>query len=415
MNPDHLHRLVKLLADSGEAATLDDAHAAFARYGLIVDIGSTGQLNEAAQIQALTVINCAARSFMGNVALRGRIDVPLTVRGFANTTLADFVQRVAPDRPAIPGPWPVVALNGGDEPSAIRPWACGSTIGLGPAPAAEGATVAASVAAAGLAVSEAFSIMRGDNPYAGRRHVSLSLCHAVRPPHATDIPLSGDLQALWLVGLGHLGQAYAWVLGFLPPTGKEIVLQDSDIITASTLSTSLVSFPSDLGVAKTIVVANWLTARGWPVRVVARDFDAQQRCQQDDPRIALFGVDNAAARRAIEGAGFEHVVDAGLGAGYRDFRAVRIRSFPGSSLASEIWASEPAQPATQTPAYLNLARETGDLCGVTTLATRAVGAPFVGAVAAGLTLTAALTVSAGQPLASVIDLNLRDPRRVLTA
>jgi hypothetical protein len=32
-----------------------------------------------------------------------------------------------------------------------------------------------------------------------------------------------------------------------------------------------------------------------------------------------------------------------------------------------------------------------------------------------LTLTAALTVSAGQPLASVIDLNLRDPRRVLTA
>jgi len=415
MNPDHLHRLVKLLADSGEAATLDDAHAAFARYGLIVDIGSTGQLNEAAQIQALTVINCAARSFMGNVALRGRIDVPLTVRGFTGTTLADFIQRLAPDRPATPGPWPVVALNGADDPSAIRPWACGSTFGLGPVLTAEDASVAASVAAAGLAVSEAFSVMRGDNPYAGRRHVSLDLCQVVRPPHAKDTPLSGNLQGLWLVGLGHLGQAYAWVLGFLPPSNKEIVLQDTDIITASTLSTSLISFPPDIGMAKTTVVENWLTALGWHVRVVARDFDAQQRCQQDDPRIALFGVDNAVARRAIEGAGFEHVVDVGLGAGYRDFRAVRVRSFPGSSFASEIWASEPAQPAAQAPAYLNLARETGDQCGVTTLATRAVGAPFVGAVAAGLAITAALTASAGLPLASVIDLNLRDPRRVLTA
>ena len=46
------------------------------------------------------------------------------------------------------------------------------------------------------------------------------------------------------------------------------------------------------GVPKTTVVANWLRARGWRIRVVDTSFGPSQRRQEDDPHIALFGVDN---------------------------------------------------------------------------------------------------------------------------
>jgi hypothetical protein len=49
---------------------------------------------------------------------------------------------------------------------------------------------------------------------------------------------------LWLIGLGHLGQAYLWALGLLPyahPEETHLVLQDVDIITPSTESTSILT------------------------------------------------------------------------------------------------------------------------------------------------------------------------------
>jgi ThiF family len=415
VNPDHLHRLVKLLADSGESATLDEAHATFANYGLVVDVGPTGLLSETAQIQALTLLNCAARSFLDHVAIRGRADIALTVRGFVGTTLAQFLDCLAPDRPQPLTHWPVVALAGSEDPSAIRPWASGAAFGLGAAPDAHIPTAAASVAAGGLAISEVFSLMRGDNPYAGRRSIHLDLDQVTCAPHHEPTSADATAPPLWLVGLGHLGQAYAWTLGFMVPSSEPIVLQDTDQTTISTLSTSLLSFREDVGHAKTEVVARWLRSRGWDVRIVDRDFDANQRWQPGEPRVALFGVDNAAARRALEAAGFEHVVDAGLGAGFQDFRAIRVRTFPGASSASEIWASEPVHAVPQTPAYQDLLQHGGDACGVTTLATRAVGAPFVGAVAAGLAVTAALAISTESSVASVVDVNLRDPQRVFKA
>jgi len=412
LNADHFHRLIKVLADSGEAASLEDAHAQFAAFGVIVDVGADGVLNEAQQIIALTVINCAARSFLGNITIRGT-DVPLTVHGFTGSTLADFLDHVSPDRPTSPGNWPVVALGSGvtSDGKAIVPWAHGSSFGLNALADLGPASVAACVAAGGLAVSEAFSIMRKDNPYAGNRTVQVDLTEAVLAP-AGSYSVAGALPpSLWIVGLGHLGQAYAWTLGFMPATSGEVVLQDTDTITVSTLSTSLVSFLADVGQAKTTVVANWLRSRGWNVRVVDHSFGPSQRRQDEDPDVALFGVDNAAARRALEGAGFRRIVDLGLGAGHRDFRAIRLRTFPGASTASELWASDGNVAPSIAPAYRHLLESQADACGVAILASRAVGAPFVGAVAAGLALTAVSGDAAAHPLVSVVDLNLRSPQR----
>ena len=78
----------------------------------------------------------------------------------------------------------------------------------------------AGMLAAGLAVNEAFKHVSGAKA-AGRAPVGLSLW---RPgadvdwlaPDASEPNLTFLPSRLWLIGLGHLGQAYIWGLSLLP-------------------------------------------------------------------------------------------------------------------------------------------------------------------------------------------------------
>lgn len=196
----------------------------------------------------------------------------------------------------------------------------------------------------------------------------------------------------------------------MKPGAMPLVLQDVDTVTESTVSTSMLSTPMDINARKTRVVAAWLEARGYKTALVERRFDEFQRVAPDEPNVALFGVDNPATRRVVEGCGFRLVIDAGLGSGYRDFRAIRIRTFPGPSVAASLWAS-PAEPGREPLAsgYQRMLVEGADQCGVTTLASRAVGAPFVGCVAAGYVLAERVRRQVGGEGLGFVDLNLRSP------
>ena len=91
---------------------------------------------------------------------------------------------------------------------------------------------------------------------------------------------------------------------------------------------------------------------------------------------------------------------------------MRVRTFPGPSSAGALWASQPASTGEErAEAYRHLLASGADPCGVTTLATRSVGAPFVGCVAAGHAIAALLRHTAGESPYPVIDLNLRDLHR----
>ena len=418
MEADNFHRLTKVLADSGESPTLEAAANTFASYGVRVVLGARVAGSIADQVIALTVINTAARSFLGNVEVVAPVDLQLTAPGFEGQTLTNFLDWAGVKKrlPAPASGWPTIEVG---EPAqartgSIRAWADGWTYGIGAHAGGQATFFApACVAAAGLAVSEAFSVLRRDNPYAGRRFLGLSLWKpelmgAVAQAQGPADPL---LPSVWLVGLGHLGQAYAWTMGHMKATaGAEVFLQDIDVVTRSTLSTSVLSNEADLGRQKTRAAAAWLEARGFATRLVERRFDGVQRVASSEPQRAMFGVDNAAARRVLENAGFAHVVDAGLGSGFKDFRAMRVRTFPGPSSAAALWASQlAANGAEQAPAYRHLLAAGADPCGVTTLATRSVGAPFVGCVAAGHVTAAILRHAAGESPYPVIDLNLRDP------
>jgi hypothetical protein len=312
--------------------------------------------------------------------------------------------------------WPQIyvgSCEGATAEHALRPWASGWAFGVGGQVASAAPLfVPACVAAGALAVSEAFSILRRDNPYSGRRPVLFSLWSmnpdAAQPPEGAPQALEGGL---WLVGLGHLGQAYCWSLGMMADVVKgPLVLQDLDVVTGSTITTSVLAAPADIKRKKTRVVADWMERRGFETRLLERRFDAATRVAAGEPTTALFGVDNPNARRACEGAGFSLVLDAGLGSGHKDFRSLRVRAFPGASAADEIWAAtENAATAPLAPAYRALLAAGKEPCGVTTLATRAVGAPFVGCYASAVLLAELLRRRAGQTGYSVVDISLRNP------
>lgn len=420
---DSFHRLMKLLIDTGEAATLDEAMAKFSHYGVRVFLGDDVSESPSLQMIALTVINTAARSFQGNVTVRGASDVELVVNGFEGSKLSDFITWVGTNpNPCSSESWPEIAIGtvaGRGGSSNLTPWANGWSFGLGGEAKSDADAIApACVAAGALAVSEAFSILRRDSPYAGRRAVSFSLwsmtADRAQPPAGTSTELR---DSLWLVGLGHLGQAYCWTLGLMRKRESvKLILQDVDIVTESTLTTSVLCAASDVKRMKTRTVADWMERRGFATRLVERRFDAATCVAPNDPLWALFGVDNPSARRMCEGAGFTTVLDAGLGSGYNDFRALRVRGFPGASSAAELWAADTVQgQAPLAAAYRAMVAEGADPCGVTTLATRSVGAPFVGCYAAALVVAELLRRRAGERGHDVIDLNLRIPDRLEVA
>lgn len=422
MLAESFHRLTKVLLDSGEAATIEDAVRSFRNYGVRIVLGRSVADDPMAQVIALTAINSASRSFLGNVDVVGSPNMRLLVRGFERTSLGDFLSWLGIEGKSIEpqAAWPTIVVGDTEleQPGngVLHPWADGWRYGLGqPQVECGGFFPPAGVAAAGLAVSEAFSMLRGDNRYAGRRSVTLSLWFASPVENGQDEPSCiTSAPAVWLVGLGHLGQAYAWTLGFMAPhEGAVVFCQDVDRVTESTVSTSLLSTKADMRRSKARLTASWLEARGYETMLVERRFDEYQRVGLGEPQVACFGVDNASARRVIEGAGFRLAADAGLGAGYRDFRAIRVRTFPGPSEASAIWANSDVPGGIESaPAYKALLAAGADPCGVTTLATRAVGAPFVGCVAAAHTIAEVMRNQLGFSTHGYLDLNLRTPQAI---
>lgn len=188
----------------------------------------------------------------------------------------------------------------------------------------------------------------------------------------------------------------------------DLVLQDVDEITDSTESTSILTNTAMTGAKKTRTMAAWAERRGFRATIQERMFAADFKRQAQEPAIALCGLDNAVGRRALDQVGFDMIVEAGLGRGHRDFRTMRLHTLPGSRPTAEMWKRvATAETVEDRPAYGKLVAE-GELdrCGMTLLAGKAVGAPFVGAVAAALALSEVLRLLHGGPVYRLIDLDL---------
>ncbi len=428
---DNLHRLVKLAMDTGEADSLEEAEKLFMSYRLGVAVGDDVGHSQTLQAALLTIVNSARRCLLGGIEVEGVVGMSLMVPVPPYRSLEEAVaglggRVVRSIRPDVP-----LVVVGNGKPTigrrfAIRVTFEGWSAGILPLDhddirlGESREFTPAGVLAGALAVAEAFQFLRGNLPIAGKRGVGLSLW---RPEMSwRDGAASGPVidrlpSALWLIGLGNLGQAYLWTLGMLPyavPGEVQLVLQDHDFLALSNDSTSLLTCPELIGMRKTRAMANWAEQRGFKTATIERKFRSDFRVHNDEPSLALCGVDNEPARSALEDVGFTKVIEAGLGSGTEDFLGFRTHVFPGGREAKEVW--EPVEKErvvrTDRPAYEKLAASGLDQCGLTQLAGRTVGAPFVGAIAAAVVVGEALRVVNGAHGYDLIDGHMRNLKQL---
>jgi hypothetical protein len=191
----------------------------------------------------------------------------------------------------------------------------------------------------------------------------------------------------------------------------EVVLQDHDTLVNANDSTSLLTTPAIVGEKKTRSMARWCEERGFRTTITERRFAEDFRVGGDDPPVALCGVDNAQARAALEYPGFGRVLEAGLGRGTREYLDFQMHTFPAGKSAKERWGRAvqevSANGLLERPAYKALASDGLDQCGLTTLAGRTVGAPFVGAVTSTVVVAELLRMVLGDCQYEVVDGTLR--------
>ena len=283
--------------------------------------------------------------------------------------------------------------------------------------------------AAALGTSEAFQHIRG-HVGAGRRAVGLSLWQPQndwRDESTFGTPCRYLPSKLWLIGLGHLGQAYAWALSLLPypkPSDVEVMLQDYDMVVRANESTGMLSSEESFGTKKSRVTAKYLECLGFKTSITERPFDSNTYRRDNEPGVALVGIDHPGPRRLLEDAGFDLVVDAGLGATAQNYLSMAVHTFPSGGTAATTWPEDAVttdEKLLNQPGYLEYQKQlmkTTDLtdgeikCGIIDIAGRAAGAAFVGCVAATLVISEVLRTLVGGQRSQLVRLHLRNPHLV---
>lgn len=399
---DHtnLHRTAKIFMDNGRAETHEAAMALLEQFGLTIYVGEEIARSPAHQVALLTLVNVARRTLLGGIEVIGIPDCASITALAPGVSLREAVRALGGSPVTTTNKvWPLALIGSVEVPESERPvwrvtwegWRGGA------APASmdkrlleDGAVMISPALAAAVCAGEAFSYHAKDHPLAGRRDAGLSLWQPAAnwlEPDATENAVAYLPSKLWLIGLGNLGQAFSWLLTALPYDSRatvELVLQDFDRIALSNDSTSVLSFKANIGKMKARAVAAWLDVRGFTTFIEERRFGAWTQRHDDEPGVALCGVDNALARAALDQAGFKLIVEAGLGGGPQAFRSFGVHTFPASRTPAEIWARQIAEanPSMENmPAYQALKKSGLDSCGLTQLASRTVGVPFVGLIA----------------------------------
>lgn len=432
LEADTLDRIQKLAIDTGEAATPEDAAKIFAGYRLQLDVGADGLASPSAEAAFATILNAAPRAFQGGVHVRLTDDPTLGSGWFAGLKASEVIANYGCELvSSLSDTFPTLVLGSTGETWPTRGlclgvmhagWSGGVVFRPGTSPPHAVDFPPAGVLAGAVGVAEAFQSVRG-NVRAGRRDNGLSLWSPDTPwldSSAFGPDINGLLapNKLSILGLGHLGQAYIWTLGWLPypdPQSVEFVLQDVDLLSKANLATSLLASESDLGQRKTRLVAAALDRRGFQTRLIERRFNEYQRVDEDDPQIVLSGVDNPSTRSLLGNAGWKLIIDVGLGAGAGDYLDARLHSFPAQKTPGELWGGRVGsfdETLLDLPAYRAMEQRIGDRCGTIMIAGRAVGAAFVGAFASSLAVAEALRYYADdQRRFEVIDVSLRDLSR----
>lgn len=428
-------RIRAALVNSGRH-TFSEAEHKLAESRLSIVIGEQAAGTFAGQAAFLTAVVTGARCF-GEVSVHGSIDErllllpPLRVTSLAQAAVVLGAREIgAPlfDNRILVGSG-YESGNGFSVQAFWNGWSVGVAPGKKPTANGRGDCALAGVAAGALAVGQAFLAEQGD-PRAGRMSHCVSLwtpelgekgaSRAGPPSKQVHLPT-----ALWLIGLGNLGQAYLWSLTMLPyPQPKDVILflQDDELIGKENWGTSVLVQRGRYEILKTRVAEEWATDRGFQVRRIDRRLDAYLLRLESEPGIALAGLDSMTPRCLLGRPGFEYVIDSGLGATVSDYQRFRMNVFDSATNPADHFkgvedqTAQVVQTLMKLPAYQEIVR-TGDDggCGAAMLAQRSVAVPFVSAFVGALAVTQAIRIASGEARHTGLTGDVCDLRNVRAA
>jgi len=386
--PDNADRMVLGFMER-DGSSYEEVEKRLGSLGVFIQGGEELRKSAALQAAFLTTVNCAKRCFLGGVATSLPPDIELRIPWpgkSLNAAVAGLLDGVAQPQ--------VISEKIGIGTRSDESWNVFATgwkavVAFGPeakaVPAPEGHDFAlGGILAGALAAHHAFVRATNITPTIHWQVDGVSLWRPeISWEAAPDGPqLSSLPDKIWLLGLGHLGQAFAWTLGLLPyesPGKCEVMLQDTDVISLANYGTGVLTSKQDVSVQKTRVVETWLRQRSLRTYICDRMFDKNTRRSDKEPAVAFCGFHDAISRRLIGNAGFELVVEAGLGSQMVDFDQALLHTFPNSQFSPEDVWKEDVVVAPRMGLFEKLGGNA--VCGARELAGKAVSTSFVGVTA----------------------------------
>lgn len=420
---DQLNRLAKAVMQR-HRLSYADAVARLGRLRLHLILPPQHVCGIQYQAALVTAVNCAKRAFLGGVSVELSADCVCLLPGWTGKMLAavalELGATLANDRQ---GADKTILLGGaatdcGEDAVLVADgWRGGFLPPGGRCPfRTNDASPLGAVFAAGLVVARAFLDVSGIREGALDEPHGLSLWRpdlAWLDDRAAGPALARLPEKFWLLGLGHLGQAYLWLLGLLRYPGDatpSLFLQDFDRITEGNWCAGLLCEPPVVGRKKTRVCAEWAERRGFQTTLIERPFDAATHANVSEPRIALCGFDSAAGRRVLENAGFDLSVESGLGSSLAHFDRIVLHTFPDASKhPEEIWPDSAVSDAEDFDRVLFADGEEQGECGILVddLVRKPISASFVGVAASALVVAEMLRGLHGGQRFEMVSVHLR--------
>lgn len=420
-------RITKAFADAARVGSFAEAEARLDSIRLEVVVAADQLSTPVGQAATLTAVATARKCFGGVTVVAGE-DAPLIASLPLGKTLLAAVRRLGGRVAKRSSGKATHEIRVGGAPASTAWsvacwWNCWSagTRALTDEVVGDSRLALAGTFAGALAVRQVFACaVAGRNLPPRDETVSLwtpwrEADRADAGPERFDVP-----DKLWLLGLGHLGQAFVWNLCLLGGSGDRLaVLQDDQLVAEENEATSLLLLPGgrQLGRKKTRTAAAWLEATGWRTDVIERRHFGDIALTPDAPPYLVSGLDRVEPRLVLAKHGFPYMIDAGIGHGPGDFEGIQIRAIAKGQSIDGLW-SKPAGTdegrvvkLQDSPAYRELEQHLGR-CGTFEFAEASVAVPFVGAATGALVLAQIIRLASLKEVPALFQMELGAPQMV---
>jgi hypothetical protein len=417
-------RITKVMADAARVGSFSEAEARLDSIQLDVVVGDDQLGTPAGQAAALTAVATARKCF-GGVTIVAEKDAPLIAALPVGKTLLKAARRLGARMATKSRTSATHTIRIGSTPTPAGwnlscwwdRWLAGTRAFDDDGPG-DSRLPLAGVFAGALAVRQVFACVVA-NRNLPPRDATVSLWmpwepvdRSVNRPERFDVP-----DKLWLLGLGHLGQAFVWNLCFLGGSGDRLaVLQDDQKIGVENEATSLLVLPNgrQIGKRKTRVADAWLEGSGWRTQLIERRHLGDVAITDKDPPYLLSGLDRLEPRLTLARHGFPFMLDAGIGHGPGDFEGIQVRTIAKGQAIEGLW-DKPKTDDEGTPkgllsrqAYVELERHVGQ-CGTVEFAQASVAVPFVGAATGALVIASVIQLASLQASPLFLQMELGAP------